>query len=124
MNPRDFWMLGSGVVVTLILTGTVKWLFRLFDPIVPVSQAPDKLRTVFSVKTNRSLLWTSLLTLCTAGLTIQWGLDKSPITRLTIVYGILLYTLLFWLGILFVWEFHGWRRERRNRSGHEGLTAS
>jgi hypothetical protein len=101
MNTHDFWMLGTGVVITLVFTGTVKWLFRLFDAVVPVSQAPDRLRAVMSIKPNRTLLWSSLATLFQIVFLIRFALDKSPITRFSIINGAMM-VVAFWFAAIVV----------------------
>ena len=104
MTTHDFWMLGTGAVLTLIFTGTAKWLFRLFDAIVPVTQAPDRLRAVLSVRANRSLFWTSLMLLFEIGSIVSFAFEKGPITRLSILYAAMLVVLTFLFVCSFLWH--------------------
>jgi hypothetical protein len=104
MTTHDFWMLGTGAVIPFAFTGTAKWIFRLFDAVVPVSQVPDQLKVVLSVKANRSLFWTSLLCLLQIVCIIGFALDKSPITRLSILFGALLLIFLLLIFHMFLWE--------------------
>jgi hypothetical protein len=124
MNHHDLWMVGTGAVIALIATGAAKWIFALFDAVVPVSRAPDKLRMVFSVKANRSLLWVSILLLFELGSIIQFAFDKSPITRLSILFGTVLLVCAFFLLCMFVWELESVLRERKRARTAESATSS
>jgi hypothetical protein len=124
MNLHNLLMVGTGAVLALIFTGIVKWIFGLFDAVLPVSKAPEKLRTVMSVKANRSLFWTSLLFLWQIGSIVIFALDKSPITRLSILYGALLLIMSIFLLLLFAWELQSVLRERRRAKAAESATNS
>lgn len=113
MTHRDLWMIGSGAVLTLIVTGTVNWIFRLFDAIIPISKAPDKVRTALSVKANRSVFWASLLLVYEIGATIAFAFDKRPITRLSILLGAALVCGSMMIVMMFTWQLLSFLRERR-----------
>jgi hypothetical protein len=124
MNHHDLWMIGGGAVLALVLTSAAKWIFALFDAIVPVSKAPDKLRTVFSVKANRSLFWTSLLLLYEISAIVFFAFDKSPLTRLSILYGALLVVCSTFIFGVFMWEVLAVLSERRRAKAAESATSS
>jgi heme A synthase len=113
MNLNDLLKIGTGVVIALVFAGTAKWLFALFDAVVPVSKAPEKLRRVLSVKANRSFLGTSLIFVLQIGATISFALDKSPITRLSILLGTMLFVASLLILLIFMWELQSVLRERR-----------
>ncbi len=122
VTKHDLIMLASGAALGLVITGIGKWLFAIFDAVVPVSKAPDKLRTALSVKANRSLFWTTLLLLWMLGSTLAFALDKGPITRLTILYGALLTINSCSILGLFLWECQSFSRERRRVKREAAVT--
>jgi hypothetical protein len=117
-------MIAVGAALTLVITGAGKWFFAIFDAVVPVSNAPERLRTALSVKANRSLFGTALLLLWLIGLIVYFALDKSPITRLSILSGATLAFVSFFIFLIFVWELEAVRRERRRAKAAEGATSS
>jgi hypothetical protein len=87
MSKHDFFMIAIGAAIGLVINGVGKWLFGIFDAVVPVSKAPEKVKATFSIKANRGLLWSILWILWMVGATIGFAVDKSPVTRLSILNG-------------------------------------
>lgn len=114
MNPHDILMVSAGAVLTLIFTGVARWIFKLFDAVVPISKAPDKLRAVMDVKANRDLLWESLIMLGEIYLIVWFALDKGPITRLSILFGAVLVSVSLFIlfALMLQIQFHSIRRKR------------
>jgi hypothetical protein len=124
MSKHDFFMIATGAVLGLVITGGGKWLFGIFDAVVPVSKAPEKVRVALSKKANRSLFWTSLLLLFEIGSIISFGLDKSPVTRLSILYGALLLVCSSFIFAVVMWELQSVLSERRKAKAAESATTS
>jgi hypothetical protein len=119
VNVHDLIMIGSGAMLTLAITGTLKWLFSLFDAFIPISKAPEKVRAALSIKTNRALFLSALYLVWVISTTILFALDKSPITRLSILNGAMcLCGLALSLSFL-MWEIVSFRRERRREKAAE-----
>jgi hypothetical protein len=74
-------------VATLMIGGVGKWLFAVFDAIIPISKAPEKVKNVFSIKGSRGLFWSILYFLLVASGAVSFMFEKSPITRWTIIEG-------------------------------------
>ena len=70
MSKHDLLLIVAGAVLGLVVSGVGKWLFGIFDAVVPVSKAPDKVRATFSSKANRSLLKSTLFLLWMIGATV------------------------------------------------------
>jgi hypothetical protein len=115
MSRHDVVILASGVVLTLIVTGSLKWLFALFDVVVPVSKAPEKLRSVLSVAAYRALFGTSILSLMQIACLISFSLDKNPITRLSVLYGSLMVVFAAFIVVILMWEILTVIRVRQQR---------
>jgi hypothetical protein len=112
-------MIGTGAVVGLVATGSLKWFFALFDAVIPVSKAPEKVRAALSIKANRSLSWSILFLLWMVGVTIMFAVDKSPITRLSIPNGAMnVGGVVLALGSL-MWDILSFSRERRRAKAAE-----
>jgi hypothetical protein len=77
-----------------------------------------------SKKANRSLFWTSLLLLFEIGSIISFGLDKSPVTRLSILYGALLLVCSSFIFAVVMWELQSVLSERRKAKAAESATTS
>ena len=91
MNKGQIITVAVTVVVTLMLTGVLKWFFAIFDAVIPFSKAPEKIKSALSIKSVRELLvWVFLFSLNVVLATAFVLLEKGPITRLTILYGAVL----------------------------------
>lgn len=117
MNLHDLTLVGFGAVIALIFTGIAKWLFSIFDAVIPVSKAPERIRTIFSVKANRSLFWTALFLLYEIGSIVWFALDKRPITRLSVLFGAFLVCMSILLLPMLMWEVLSALRRRRRAKG-------
>lgn len=120
MKPHDFWVIGTTVVVTLVVTTILNWLFRIIDVVVPFSKTPEKVRSILSREANVSLFWFSVLLLIDAFTIVQFALDKNPITRLSVLYAatVITCTLIFSLAWMFQLQvvLRERRREKMKRS--------
>jgi hypothetical protein len=110
-------MIGTGAVLTLLLTGSLRWLLALFDAIIPVSKAPEKVRAAFSIKANRALFWSVLGFLWMVGMIVMFAFDKSPITRLSILRGAVFVCGLALSLFLLMWDIKSFLLERRRAKG-------
>jgi hypothetical protein len=112
VNGHDLIMIGTGAVLSLVLTGSLKWLFALFDAVIPVSKAPEKVRIALGNKANRALFWSILFFLWIVGGIIMFAVDKSPITRLSILNGAMYLCGLVLSLTSLMWDIHTLSRER------------
>jgi hypothetical protein len=119
VKGHDLIILGTGVVLTLVVTGSLKWLFALFDAVIPVSKAPEKVRAALSIKANRALFWSILFLLWMVGVTIMFAVDKSPITRLSVLNGAMFLCGLVLSLISLMWDIHSFLHERRRAKAAE-----
>ena len=82
-------ILTAVVIACLVFAGqgVLKWAFSILDVFVPVSKAPDKLRSFWSSKSKRAIVVNSLFFLVSCFNLVSFALDKGPVTRLTVLYG-------------------------------------
>lgn len=113
MSKHDFFMIATGGVIGLVITGVGKWIFGIFDAVVPISKTPEKVRVALSNKTNRSLFWSILWFLWMVGATIGFSVDKSTITRLSILNGAMYICGLTFALSMLMWEIHSFRQYRK-----------
>jgi hypothetical protein len=99
--------------VTLVAQAILRWAFPILDVFVPVSKAPDKVRTFWSDRGNRSLFWNGAVFLANSANVVGFALDKSPITRLTVLYGCFIFGVALGSLLLLIGEII---RHRYNRA--------
>ncbi len=103
--------------ITAIVVGSLKWIFSIFDAVIPISAANEKVKKLFSAKRNRRLL----LDVLTLGVIILGFValmrEKTPITRWTIVELIgIFFSFFLWLVALSL-DMIIARIERRRQGG-------
>lgn len=76
-----------GAAITVIVGSFLKWTFSIFDAIIPVSTASEKVRKIVGVKQYRVFFWDALFLSNAVYAFVGFVRDKSPITRWTIVAG-------------------------------------
>ena len=114
MNKGQIITVAVTVVVTLMLTGVLKWFFAIFDAVIPFSKAPEKIKSALSIKSVRELLvWVFLFSLNVVLATAFVLFEKGPITRLTILYGAYLTGAVFFSAAILFWQLLSFSSERR-----------
>jgi hypothetical protein len=124
MSKHDLLLIFAGAVLGLVVSGVGKWLFGIFDAVVPVSKAPDKVRATFSSKANRSLLKSTLFLLWMIGATVFFAFDKSPVTRLSILNGAMLSCGLAVGVASLMWDIASFTRNRTKEKAEDGGSLS
>ena len=90
------------IVLAAIIKETIGWLFSGLKTLAASDAVRQKARIIFT-KSNRQLIWTAAWLIFTTIVLINFGRDKTPLTRWSIVRGCFDFLcVVFWVAILAV----------------------
>ena len=73
---------------TTVIIGAVKWIGSILEALIPISKTSEKVKAILTAKTNRNIFWVVVGIIFMVSQIVRFCLDKSPVTRLSIVWGL------------------------------------